>query len=121
MPICQYGDAMKAVLGWVRSDDIQIEVRIGGGLNERIDVIDTANATAYEMKVSSSNPHHEFYKDIFKVIIYNQHHTDTLKHFVFITGEKGAQKLNEGLGEAVQQYMANHELNIKVKGIKETN
>jgi len=99
---------------------IDTEVSIGCRLNQRIDVIDYSTETAYEMKVSSKNPDHEFYKDIFKVIIYNQNHPTKVKRFVFIIGEKGARQLNRGLAEAVKHYITNHELNIEVKGIKET-
>ena len=80
----------------VRSNAIKTEVRIGGNLKERIDVIDTANATAYEMKASGVNPNHEFNKDIFKVIIYNEHNTDTIRRLVFITGKK-VPRIKQGL------------------------
>lgn len=51
------------------SAEVECEVPIEDNLNEKIDVIDFSTATAYEMKVSGKNPQHEFYKDIFKVLI----------------------------------------------------
>ncbi len=45
------------------------EFRIGEGLGERIDLVDTHELVAYELKVSPNNTHFEFYRDIFKVII----------------------------------------------------
>lgn len=46
-----------------------VEHQIAQNLDERIDVVDLASGIAYEMKVSPNNPHHEFYKDIFKVVL----------------------------------------------------
>lgn len=101
----------------VVSNDIQCEVPIKEGLNEKIDIIDYTINMAYEMKVSGKNPHHEFYRDIFKVIIYNQHHAKKVKGLVFITEQDGADKLNKGLGKAVKELLARHKLGIIVKGI----
>src|SRR3990172_5036325 len=69
----------------VASKEVECEVPIKGNLNEKVDVIDFSAATAYEMKVSGKNEGHEFYKDIFKVLIYNQNHDKKLKRLVFIT------------------------------------
>ena len=112
--------ATKVTKAWqqnVVSNDIQCEVPIKEGLKEKIDLIDHSVNTAYEMKVSGKNPHHEFYRDIFKVIIYNQHHVKKLKGLVFITEQDGADKLNKGLGKSVQKLLDQHKLDIAVKGI----
>jgi len=101
----------------VVSNDIKCEVPIKEGLREKIDLIDHSVNMAYEMKVSGKNPHHEFYRDIFKIIIYNQHHANKLKGLVFITEQDGADKLNKGLGKAVKELLARHKLDITVKGI----
>jgi hypothetical protein len=101
----------------VASIDVQCEVPIKEGLKEKIDVIDLSTTTAYEMKVSSKNPHHEFYKDIFKVLIYNQHHERKVKRLVFITEKGGADKLNKGLGKAVREYVTQYNLSIEVMPI----
>jgi len=70
------------------------------------------------MKVSGKNPQHEFYKDIFKVIVYNQYHTLKLKNLVFITEQQGAKELSRGLGKAVTDESASqYNLNITVIGI----
>jgi len=92
-------------------------VSIGQGLNEKIDLIDHSVRVAYEMKVSGKNADHEFYKDIFKVLIYNQHRAKKLKGLVFITEQDGAAKLNKRLGKAVQELLARRKLDITVKGI----
>ena len=96
------------------SGHIKCEEPITKDLKEKIDVIDLSTATAYEMKVSSKNPHHEFYKDIFKIIIYNQHHDKKLKHLVFLTGKDGADKLRSGLGEVIIESVNLHNLIIEV-------
>lgn len=101
----------------VASKDVQSEVPIKEGLRERIDVIDFSAATAYEMKVSGKNPHHEFYKDIFKVLIYNFQHDKKLEHLVFITEEEGAARLSKGLGKAVMESIAVYKLGITVVAI----
>ena len=112
--------ATKVTKTWqqdVVSNDIKCEVPIKVGLREKIDLIDHSVNMAYEMKVSGKNPHHEFYRDIFKIIIYNQHHAKKLKGLIFITERDGAEKLNKGLGKAVQKLLAQHKLDITMKGI----
>jgi len=112
--------ANKVTKAWqkmVASDDIRCEVPIKEGLKEKIDLIDHSANMAYEMKVSGKNPHNEFYRDIFKVIIYNQHHGKKLEGLVFITEQYGADNLNKGLGRAVKELLAQHRLYIDVIGI----
>lgn len=101
----------------VSSEDVRTEVPVADNLNEKIDVVDLSTATAYEMKVSGKNPHHEFYRDIFKVVVYNQHHDKKLKRLVFITEREGAGRLNKGLGKAVMESCAQYGFSITVEGI----
>ena len=42
-----------------------------GNQSHKIDLVDTVDRVAYELKVSANNPHFEFYKDVFKVIYAN--------------------------------------------------
>jgi len=112
--------ANKVTKAWqksVVSDDIQCEVPIKEDLKDRIDLIDHSATMAYEMKVSGKNRHNEFYRHIFKVIIYNQHHGKKLEGLVFITEQDGADKLNRGLGRAVKELFAQYKLYIAVVGI----
>jgi len=112
--------ARAVTLAWqnsVASMDIKCEVPVEEKLNERIDVVDFSTATAYELKASGKNPHHEFYKDIFKVIVYNQNHDKKLKHLVFLTEEDGADRLNKGLGKAVTNSHDQLRININIIGI----
>jgi len=51
------------------------------GINERFDLVDTIDRTVFELKTSGNNPHHEFYKDIFKLVIHNRYAPhDTFQH-----------------------------------------
>ena len=101
----------------IESEDVQVEVPVADHLGERLDAVDLATATAYEMKVSGKNPHHEFYKDIFKVIVYNQHHERKLERLVFITEEMGADRLSRGLGQAVTESGNQFGVSITVVGV----
>ena len=46
-----------------------------GGVNGvggyKIDLVDMQEGVAYELKVSPKNPHHEFYRDVFKIVYAN--------------------------------------------------
>jgi len=44
------------------------EYKVGG---YKIDLADTKEGIAYELKVSPKNPHHEFYRDVFKIVYAN--------------------------------------------------
>jgi len=107
----------KAWQNSVKSDHIKDEVQVDENISEKIDVIDFSTSTAYEMKVSGKNPHHEFYKDIFKVLIYNQHHDKKVKHLVFLTEKDGADKLRRGLGKAVTESVDQYNLSIEIVAI----
>jgi hypothetical protein len=72
------------------------------GAKERFDLVDVLDRTVYELKVSGNNPHHEFYKDIFKVVIHNRNAShDTFHHFVFLTTRSGVLKLQSKLAQQV--------------------
>lgn len=93
------------------------EFRIGEGLGERIDLVDTRDLVAYELKVSPNNAHFEFYRDIFKVIIARDNALRGLDHFVFIIPEAGARRLRRDFPRAVIQHAASLRLHVEVKGI----
>jgi len=101
----------------VASKYVKCEVPVGGGLNEKIDVVDLSTATAYEMKVSRKNPQHEFYKDIFKVVIYNQYNRKKVKRLVFLTEEGGANKLKRGMGQAVMDFVTRYDFIVEIVAI----
>ena len=70
------------------------EVRVDNHSKEKIDLLDTKKKIAYEMKVSGNNAHHEFYKDVMKVIMYNENHKgDEIRKLVFLSEENGISNL----------------------------
>lgn len=85
----------------VSPPDVDAEVPVSETLRERIDLIDRTEATAYEMKVSGKNADHEFYKDIFKVWVYNRENRPRLERFVFISEASGIDRLTRGLPSVV--------------------
>jgi hypothetical protein len=93
------------------------EFRIGEGLGERIDLVDTHELVAYELKVSPNNTHFEFYRDIFKVIIARDNALPELNHFVFITPYAGARRLHRDFPRAVIAHAASLRLHVEVRGI----
>ena len=93
------------------------EFPIGEGFGERIDLVERQELVTYELKVSPNNTHFEFYRDIFKVIIARDNALPGLDHFVFITPEIGARKLQRGLAKAVIEHAASLRLHVEVRGI----
>lgn len=93
------------------------EFPIGGSLRQRIDLVDTQELVAYELKVSPNNTHFEFYRDIFKVIIARDNALPGLAHFVFITPEVGARALQRGFARAVIEHAAGLRLRVEVRAI----
>lgn len=92
------------------------EVPIGGDAKERIDLVDDRDLTAYELKNSGKNPHHEFFKDIFKVITYNHNHAVKLRTLVFITELAGIERLKKnGLAQAVIASAQDFGINIELE------
>jgi hypothetical protein len=68
----------------------------------KIDLVDVIAQTAYELKVSPNNPHHEFYRDVFKVQLAN-HQKPCIKHFVFCCPQDAYTKLGV-LGKFVEEH-----------------
>ena len=98
----------------IDSERYKKEVNIGGKLGEKIDLVDFREKVAYELKVSGENPGHEFYKDLFKVLVFNQNYNMIkLQRLVFITEGKGIDKLEKGLGKAAADFL--QQFNIAVE------
>lgn len=81
--------------------DVVKEVQVASCLTERIDVVDRLEGVAYELKVSGKNPHHEFYRDVFKVVAYNELGGGNIQLFVFLTEASAAKRLSAGLAAFV--------------------
>jgi hypothetical protein len=69
---------------------------------ERIDLVDSLEAVAFEFKVSAKNTHFEFYRDIFKVAVHNKEAREfKIRRLVFITPMIGAEKLQSSFVKSV--------------------
>ena len=107
-------------------DHIEAEVEIKNGASEKIDIIDFDNQTAYELKVSGNNPHHEFYKDIFKVLAFKKNYPEkNIKRFVFVSEKSGIDTLESSTlyKETIMliSYLtSNEKFTIKLVGIETT-
>lgn len=81
--------------------------------------MDSETACAYEFKVSGKNAWAEFYKDIVKVIIWNQKRTKKLSRLVFITEEKhGRPFLDAPMPRAYINYSAQQGLKVSVEYVR---
>lgn len=88
-------------------------------LDQKIDVIDSEAACAYEFKVSGKNAPAEFYKDIVKVIIWNEKRKKKLSSLVFITEEKhGRPFLDAPMPRAYISYLTQQGLTVSVPYVR---
>jgi len=86
-------------------------------LGEKIDLYDTSNRIAYELKVSQNNTHMEFYRDVFKVIIHNETAKPKITELIFISPISGIARLQKGLGLAVSTLGKKLGFKITIQGI----
>ena len=100
-------------------DRFQIEAMVTPELDQKIDIVDQENDCAYEFKVSGKNAPAEFYKDIVKVIIWNQKRKKKLSSLVFITEEKwGRPFLDAPMPRAYIKYLAELGLKVSVEYVR---
>lgn len=100
-------------------DRFHIEALVSPELDQKIDVVDQETACAYEFKVSGKSASAEFYKDIVKVIIWNQRHKKKLISLVFITEEKcGRPFLDAPMPRAYMKYLAELGLKVSVEYVR---
>ena len=100
-------------------DRFQIEAMVVPELDQKIDIVDQDKGCAYEFKVSGKNAPAEFYKDIVKVIIWNQKRKKKLSSLVFITEEKwGRPFLDAPMPRAYMKYLAELGLDVTVEYVR---
>lgn len=100
-------------------DRIRIEETVHPDLNQRIDVIDTQKMWAYEFKVSGKNATSEFYKDIVKIIVWNEKREKKIERLVFITEDEWGRKyLDTAMPQAFVQYLGKNGLHVDVAYVK---
>lgn len=94
---------------------IQVECPVGSGMNEKIDIVDTTIKIAYELKSSPNNTHMEFYRDIFKSLVYNKNHPNqAVATLVFLTPKAGNRKLKSRFAADVIELMAKENLTVEL-------
>ncbi|QQS34734.1 MAG: hypothetical protein IPM56_10720 [Ignavibacteriales bacterium] len=95
---------------------ILFEESVHPEFNERIDIIDREEMTAYELKVSGNNASNEFYKDIVKIIVWNKlKPSNKIKKLIFITVKDGRRFLDK---KFIEEYLvALNQMGILVKVI----
>ena len=100
-------------------DRFQIEAMVTPELDQKIDIVDLKTACAYEFKVSGKNASAEFYKDVVKVLIWNQHRRNKLCCLTFITEEKcGKPFLDAPMPRAYIKYLTEQGLKVDIRYIR---
>jgi hypothetical protein len=111
--------AWRAAVHNLDPDRFQIEAMVAPELDQKIDIVDTKKGCAYEFKVSGKNACSEFYKDIVKVIMWNQRRTKKLSRLVFITEEKcGKPFLDAPMPRSYINYLAQYDLAVSVEYVR---
>lgn len=98
----------------------QLEAIVTPELDQKIDIVDTETACAYEFKVSGKNAWAEFYKDVVKVLVWNQHRKKKLSCLVFITEEKhGKPFLDAPMPRTYMKYLAEDGLKVSIAYVRQ--
>jgi hypothetical protein len=120
--------AQKICRDWQRAIRCQFGERFSGEFPiaplkigfERIDLVDQEGGIAYELKASPNNTHFEFYRDIFKLAVYNRKPVRkfSFRKLIFITPQIGAKKLNSAFVKDVLAIAGEKfDLQIEIAGI----
>ena len=100
-------------------DRFQIEAMVAPDLDQKIDIVDLESGCAYEFKVSGKNAWAEFYKDIVKVIVWNQRREKKLSSLVFITDEEhGRPFLDAPMPKAYVSFLSSTGINVSVEYVR---
>lgn len=100
-------------------DRFQIEAMVTPELDQKIDIVDSETACAYEFKVSGKNAWAEFYKDVVKVLMWNRHRKKKLSCLVFITEEKhGKPLLDVPMPRVYIKYLAEQGLKVSIAYVR---
>jgi hypothetical protein len=103
------GKVWEAEVHAIDPDRYRTQSLVRPGFDQRIDVLDTQSNTAYEFKVSGKNAIFEFYKDVVKVLLWNEKGAEPkpkITHFVFITEEEcGGKSLDKPMPRSYVQHL----------------
>lgn len=96
------------------------EVPVAPEYDQRIDIIDRPNSCAYEFKVSGKNAHNELYKDIVKILLWNERRPNArLRRLVFITDEEnGRRHIDTPMVKAYLVLLAKSGLQVDIEYIR---
>jgi hypothetical protein len=85
---------------------------------QRIDLVDTKDRVAYELKASQNNVHMEVYRDVFKALVYNVRNPKTqVCKLVFIAPAKGIAGLGKEFTKDVTAIARRLGLELVLHGI----
>ena len=88
------------------------------GPAQKIDLLDTRNRVAYELKSSPNNVHMEIYRDVFKALVFNERNpTRRIKTLVFLAPAAGIRKLGATFPKDVQTIAARLGLSLTLREI----
>lgn len=88
------------------------------GSAQKIDLVNQKSRVAYELKSSPNNVHMEIYRDVFKALVFNEHHPERpLKKLVFIAPEEGIRTLGPSFPKDVAAIAARLGLSLKLRAI----
>ena len=95
------------------------EKPIGGiGTGQKIDLVDENDRVAYELKASKNNVHMEIYRDVFKILVFNQRNpTNRIRTLVFIAPKLGIENLGKEFPNDVQAIVKRLKLDLILEGI----
>jgi hypothetical protein len=113
------GKAWRGAVHELDPDRFQIEALVAPDLDQKIDIIDSETGCAYEFKVSGKNAAAEFYKDIVKILIWNERRKKKLSCLTFITEEKyGRPVLDAPMPRAYIKLLAQTGLAISIEYVR---
>jgi hypothetical protein len=97
----------------------QYEVPVRPDFDQRIDVLDREEMCAFEFKVSGKNATAEFYRDVVKVLLWNERHEMKIRKLVFITEETyGRKYLDKPMPKAFIHFLENHGLAVEIEYVQ---
>jgi hypothetical protein len=97
----------------------QYEVPVRPEFDQRIDVLDREEMCAFEFKVSGKNATAEFYRDVVKLLLWNERHEKKIEKLVFITEETWGRKyLDTPMPKAFIHFLQSHGLAVEIEYLR---
>jgi hypothetical protein len=113
------GKAWRGASYRLDSSRYQYEVPVCPEFDQRLDVLDRNEMCAFEFKVSGKNATNEFYKDVVKVLLWNENHSDKIRKLVFITEETcGRPLLDSPMPKAFIHFLAKSGLVVEIEYVR---